>query len=75
MSLTKLVPWSRLGGDGSVEFRIEAFNVLNRVNLGVPSLTVYPGVTDNEQPFASFGRIFNTVTSSRQIQLGLRVTF
>jgi len=75
LSLTKLVPWARLGGSGNVEFRVEAFNVLNRANFGVPSLTVYPGVADNEQPFASFGRIFNTVTSSRQIQLGLRVAF
>ena len=74
LSLAKIVPWSRLGG-GSVEFRVEAFNVLNRANFGAPSLTVYPGVAENEQPFASFGRIFNTVTSSRQIQLGLRVAF
>jgi hypothetical protein len=51
------------------------FNLLNRANFGVPSLTVYPGVADAEQPFASFGRIFNTVTSSRQVQLGLRVAF
>ena len=75
LSLTKLVPWTRLGGDGTVELRIEAFNVLNRANFGVPSLTVFAGQADNEQPFAAFGRIFSTVTSSRQIQLGLRVAF
>ena len=75
LSLTKLVPWARLGGDGSVEIRLEAFNVLNRANFGVPSLTVYPGQADNEVPFAAFGRIFNTVTSSRQIQLGVRLAF
>jgi hypothetical protein len=75
LSLTKLVPWSRLGSDGSVEIRLEAFNVLNRANFGVPSLTVSPGLADNEVPFAAFGRIFNTVTSSRQIQLGVRVAF
>jgi hypothetical protein len=75
LSLTKLVPWGRLGSDGSVEIRLEAFNVLNRANFGVPSLTVYPGQADNEVPFAAFGRIFNTVTSSRQIQLGVRLAF
>jgi hypothetical protein len=74
LSLVKLVPWRRLGG-GTLELRIEAFNVLNRANFGVPALTVFPGVAANEPPFASFGRIFNTVTSSRQIQLGLRVAF
>ncbi len=75
LSLTKLVRMTKLGGDGSVEIRVEAFNVLNRANFGVPSLTVYPGQADNEQPFAAFGRIFSTVTSSRQIQLGVRVAF
>jgi Carboxypeptidase regulatory-like domain/TonB dependent receptor len=75
LSLTKLVPWARLGGGGTVEFRVEVFNVLNRANLGVPLLTVFAGQADNEQPFASFGRISNTVTSSRQVQLGIRVAF
>ena len=75
LSLTKLVPWSRLGGDGTVEIRLEAFNLANRANFGVPSLTVYPGQADNEQPFAAFGRIRTTVTSSRQIQLGVRLAF
>jgi hypothetical protein len=58
-----------------VEFRVEVFNVLNRANFGVPLLAVFPGQADNEQPFASFGRISNTVTSSRQVQLGVRVAF
>jgi hypothetical protein len=75
LSFAKVVPWTQLGGDGTVEVRLEAFNVLNRVNLGVPSLTVSAGQAENEQPFAAFGRIFNTVTSSRQIQLGVRVAF
>jgi hypothetical protein len=75
LSLTKLVPWGRLGSDGTIELRLEAFNVLNRANFGVPSLSVFAGQADNERPFASFGRIFNTVTSSRQIQLGVRVAF
>jgi hypothetical protein len=75
LSLTKLVPWSRLGGDGSLEFRVEVFNLFNRANFGVPLLTVFAGQIENEQPFASFGRISSTVTSSRQVQLGVRVTF
>jgi hypothetical protein len=75
MSLAKLVRWGRLGSNGTIEARLEAFNVLNRANFGVPSLTVYPGLADNEPAFAAFGRIFNTVTSSRQIQLGVRVGF
>jgi hypothetical protein len=38
-------------------------------------LIVFPGATDSEAPLASFGRIRNTVTSARQVQLGVRVSF
>jgi hypothetical protein len=75
MSLTKSAPWSRLGGNGRVEFRIEAFNVLNRANFGPPELRAFAGTRDGEAPLPTFGRITTTVTSARQVQLGVRVTF
>jgi hypothetical protein len=75
LSLTKSARWTRLGGSGRLEFRVEAFNVLNRANFGPPSLTAFAGAADNERPFATFGRITSTVTSSRQIQLGVRAVF
>jgi hypothetical protein len=75
LSLTKSARWDRLGGSGRVEFRIEAFNILNRANFAPPNLSVYAGAADVEQPLPNFGRIRSTVTSSRQIQLGLRVVF
>jgi hypothetical protein len=58
-----------------VQFRAEAFNLFNRANFSTPNLTVFAGAADNEQPLSSFGRIRSTVTSSRQIQLGLRISF
>ena len=75
LALSKTAPWARLGGNARVEFRLEAFNVLNRANFGVPSLTAFAGTSDSERPFATFGRITSTVTSSRQIQIGARVVF
>jgi hypothetical protein len=75
LSLTKQASWARLGANGRVEFRIEAFNILNRANFGVPELRAFAGQADNEAPLATFGRISNTVTSSRQIQLGIRAVF
>ncbi len=75
LSLTKSARWDRLGGSGRVEFRIEAFNIFNRANFAPPNLSVYAGAADVEQPLPNFGRIRSTVTSSRQIQLGLRVVF
>ena len=72
LSMTKSV---RLQGDRRVEVRLEAFNVLNRANFAPPNLSVYAGSADVEQPLPNFGRIRSTVTSSRQIQLGVRFLF
>jgi hypothetical protein len=75
LSVSKDARWARLGGNGRLELRIEAFNLLNRTNFGVPELRAFAGQADGEAPLATFGRISNTVTSSRQIQVGARVTF
>lgn len=61
----------------NVQFRVEAFNLLNRANFGNPSLLAFtgaPGVA-TEQPISSLGLIRGTVTSARQIQFGLRLVF
>jgi hypothetical protein len=65
----------RLPRTGRLELRVEVFNLFNRANFGPPQLIVFPGATDSEAPLASFGRIRNTVTSARQVQLGVRVSF
>ena len=54
---------------------MEAFNVFNHANFGVPALQAFAGNAEGEQPLASLGRIRNTVTASRQIQLGVRAVF
>jgi len=64
-------PTTRTG----VELRVEVFNVFNRANFGVPNLVAFAGAADGEAPLGSFGRIRNTVTSARQVQLGVRVRF
>jgi hypothetical protein len=75
VSLVKDTPWRGLGSGGRLEVRVEAFNILNRANFGPPALTAFTGTADNEAPLASFGRVRNTITSARQIQLGVRVRF
>ena len=55
--------------------RLEIFNLFNRANFGPPSLIAFAGSADGEAPLASFGQIRTTVTSSRQVQLGIRLTF
>ncbi len=59
----------------NIQFRAEFFNVANRANFDSPSLQAFAGVSDNEQPLSSFGRVRNTVTDARQIQLGLKISF
>jgi len=74
LALAKRGRWSA-GAGRTLEFRVEAFNLLNRANFGVPELRAFAGQADNEAPLATFGRITTTVTSSRQIQVGVRARF
>jgi hypothetical protein len=75
LALVKRIPWARLGEGGRAELRIEAFNVFNRTNFGIPSLLAFAGLQDGEAPLPTLGRIRSTTTSARQIQVGLRVQF
>lgn len=103
MAAVKNTRWAKLGENTVIQFRVEAFNLFNRANFGVPGLQVFAGnpagndiYNDPARPAAaacrpfkgedpdptapcqlqgSFGRIRSTVTSARQIQLGMRITF
>ncbi len=64
------MPW--MGESGSLQFRAEFFNLLNRANFGLPGVSVYDR-SGRLQPSA--GQIIDTRTSARQIQFALRVLF
>ena len=66
---------AHLNSRSRLEFRLEIFNLFNRSNFGVPNLTAFAGAADGEAPLGSFGRIRNTTTSARQVQLGVRLRF
>ncbi len=55
----------------SLQFRAEAFNLLNHANYGTPNAAVFSASGVNP----SAGLITATATSSRQIQLGLKLIF
>jgi Carboxypeptidase regulatory-like domain len=76
-SLTKDTALGFLGEGGNLEFRAEFFNVLNRANFGMPNGNVFNGASGNtyEVPLSTAGLISTTATSSRQIQLSLRLSF
>ena len=62
-----------------LQFRLEAFNVLNHPNWGMPSLNILSGAAFPGQPgtnaHQNFGIIGSTQTAMRQLQLGLKYSF
>jgi len=63
-----------------LQFRAEFFNILNHANFAMPIGTVFAGSTKDvgawsESPVATVGQITSTATSSRQIQVALKLIF
>jgi Carboxypeptidase regulatory-like domain len=63
---------TRLTERSTLQFRAEAFNLLNRSNFGIPNLVM---LTTSGSPAGSAGAITTTATTSRQIQLGLKLNW
>jgi hypothetical protein len=61
-----------IGERARLQFRAEMFNALNHPNFAIPSQRT---VFSSSGPVASAGLITATTTSSRQLQLGLKMTF
>jgi hypothetical protein len=71
-SVFKNNPMRRISENFNVQFRAEFFNVLNRANFSSPTdnLSVFD---KNGQPVSGAGLITSTQTTSRQIQLALKL--
>jgi hypothetical protein len=59
----------------TLQFRAEAFNVLNHPNFAFPNQVVFSGNSANYSYSDSAGTITSTSTSSRQIQFALKLMF
>src|SRR5262245_34813610 len=73
-----LVKSFEAGSDRALQIRVEAFNVFNHPNFAVPSGRVaFTGVDAQGNPIVAptWGRITSTVTTARQIQLGVKFAF
>ena len=71
MSLGKSIPlkWEA----SRLEFRSEFFNLFNRPNFADPANQVLNA--NNNALISTTGQITKTVTSSRQVQFGLKLVF
>lgn len=69
LTLFKNVPVGRV----TAQFRFEAFNAFNWVNLGLPSSSAIFNTDGTYSPVA--GRITSTATPARQLQLGIKLIF
>lgn len=73
LAFVKDTPVQAVSEDFSIQFRAEFFNLFNRANFGLPISRVF---NDNTGvPAGNVGRITRTVTTSRQIQFGLKIIF
>jgi len=81
-SLFKTIPLKKISESSDLQFRMECFNCTNRVNLSPPvgnNAILNGDVSGNGDayggPVANAGQITTTTTSSRQIQLALKLTW
>ncbi|MGD0909392.1 MAG: hypothetical protein ABSA96_17560, partial [Candidatus Acidiferrales bacterium] len=89
-SLVKDTALHFLGEAGSLQFRAEFFNILNRANFSMPNGTVFASTTGtivagsttaanvgaySQTPSGTAGQITTTATTARQIQFALKLAF
>jgi outer membrane receptor protein involved in Fe transport len=67
----------RLSGRTSIQFRVEVFNLLNRANFDLPFNDPDGAAVFDDQGvlLPTTGRIFNTSTDAREVQLAIRLSF
>ena len=76
MALLKDTRVEKISEQFRVQFRAEFFNIANHANFGLPNgIAFSQGPAGTGIPNSTFGQITYTTTSSRQIQLALKILF
>ncbi len=72
---TSLFKKFRISERWNVQLRAEAFNIFNHSNFAFPNQIVFEGNSSSYRYSDSAGAITNTATTSRQLQLALKLLF
>ena len=72
---TSLFKKFRISERWNVQLRAEAFNIFNHSNFAFPNQIVFEGNSSSYRYSDSAGAITNTATTSRQVQLALKLLF
>lgn len=79
ITFTKNTALPFLGESGSLQFRTEFYNILNRPNFGDPEMEIFRrprrGRPTERREQSDAARIDTTRTTSRQLQFGVKVIF
>jgi hypothetical protein len=77
-SMFKTIPLKKISESSDLQFRMECFNCTNRVNLSPPvsnNAILSGDPSSYGSPVTNAGLITTTTTTSRQIQLALKLTW
>lgn len=72
LGLVKSVPLPSISEACTLSIRAEFFNITNRANFSLPASSIFDSVG---RTVATAGRITSTVSSARQIQLGMKLSW
>lgn len=72
LALSRYVPLTTISDDFNIQIRLEIFNLFNQTNFGLPDSSIF---NSDGTVRGSVGRITETSTPARQMQLGLKIVF
>ena len=75
LSIIKTTPLTALGENGALEFRAEFFNILNHADFQYPFRNAQIAFNEDGEKVGDAGVSDSTITSSREIQFGLKINF
>jgi hypothetical protein len=64
-----------LAGSAYLQFRVEVFNLFNRVNYGLPNAAIFVATADGGAAYNANAGQITSAGAPRQMQLGAKLVF